>query len=219
MHTRRDARAGRVARLLAALVVAGAALVLQGCGSAEPVPDAATPPARANNMQPPPGHGPYTGTVADWPLWFPFHSFGAQCFSVQSCRITYAGHRHGSERPSQSIDSLDVPLHRVLRATHMAIRNFPPPAEVAWTAQDGTELSASVDIAEIFSDRMVHHPVAREDIRENTTIPPPGIILAVDDRTIHVYMSTWISLKELQDPSNPHSALHTGVVLVHSKTY
>lgn len=219
MHTRRDARAGRVARLLAALVVAGAALVLQGCGSAEPVPDAATPPARANNMQPPPGHGPYTGTVADWPLWFPFHDFGSYCFSVQSCKIIYAGHMHHSERPRPSIDSLRGPLEKVISAGRGPIRNFPPPAEVTWESQDGTQLSASVDFAEIFADRLVRHPVRREDIREESTIPPPGIILVLDDRTISIYMSTWIALKELQDPSNPYSALHTGVVLVESKTY
>lgn len=219
MHTRRDARAGRVARLLAALVVAGAALVLQGCGSAEPVPDAATPPARANNMQPPPGHGPYTGTVADWPLWFPFHDFGSYCFSVQACSITYAGLTNASESPRPSVESLPSPLEKVLSAGRGPIRNFPPPAEVSWTSRDGASLSARVDMAEIFADRMIHHPVDREDIRENSMIPPPGIILVLDDRTISVYMSSWIPLKELQDPSNPYSALHTGVELVHSKTY
>ena len=80
-------------------------------------------------------------------------------------------------------------------------------------------LAASVDMAEIFADRLVRHTVRREDILENSGIPYPGIILVVDDRTIRIYMSTWMSLKHRTDPDNPYSDHHSGVVLVHSETY
>lgn len=220
---------GTRARLVALLIVivAGAAM-LQGCRTGEQAPgtpaEAATasaPATKNEHMIPPPGHGPYTGTVADWPLWFPWHKFGAHCFSVQGCRISYARMPFGTGRPRPSFESLGRPLEDVLRAGNGPVRNFPPPAEVTWTALDGTPLAASVDIAEIFADRMVRHTVVREDIMENATIPYPGIILVVDDRTISVYMSTWIALKESlpKEQGKLAGQLHTGIVLVHTQSY
>ena len=209
MRTRRDSHAARLIRPAAFLTLAAA--LLEGCSSAAPVP--------ADNMQPPPGHGPYTGTVADWPLWFPWHSFGAYCFGVQSCTIDYAGHRHQIERPARSVESPEHPLEKVLHASMGLIPNFPPAARLSWIAADGTALESTVDMAKIFADRMILHPVAREDILEDTSIPPPGIIVVIDDRTVSVYMSTWIALKELRDPSNPHSNLHTGIILVSSQRH
>src|SRR3546814_1779688 len=55
------------------------AVAMTGCHSTmtsahDPSPagsDAVSP-----NMVPPPGHGPFTGTVADWPLWFVRPEFG-----------------------------------------------------------------------------------------------------------------------------------------------
>ena len=209
MRIRKGARGGHLVLFFA--LVTGA-LALQGCRAEEPVYE---------HMIPPPGHGPYTGTVADWPLWFPWHQFGVYCFSVQGCNARYAGIPFGTGQPRPSFESLGRPLESVLRAGNGPIRNFPPPAEVTWTSQDGTPLTASVDIAEIFADRMVRHTVAREDILENSYIPYPGIILVVDDRTISTYMSTWLPLKKSpsQDSESREGRVHTEVVLVHSTTY
>src|SRR3546814_20332619 len=41
------------------------------------------------NMVPPPGHGPFTGTVADWPLWFVRHAFGVSTYSTYGCKVIY----------------------------------------------------------------------------------------------------------------------------------
>ncbi|MBD7987973.1 hypothetical protein H9645_08015 [Luteimonas sp. Sa2BVA3] len=207
MRRRRGTRASLLVAMVA--VVAGVALV-QGCNAVDRRPDPTSPP---------PGHGPYTGTVADWPLWFPRHYFGTDCFSVRACRIDYGGLPHLYETRQPTFESLGRPVEKVLRASTGPIRNFPPPAEVTWTTLDGVELSAIVDIAEIFADRLVRHPVPRDDIMRNAHIPFPGIILVVDGRTIHVYMSTWIPLKESRKPGNPVGDLHTGLVHVHSRTY
>ena len=209
MRTRRDSHAARLIRRAAFLTLAAA--LLQGCSSGAPVP--------ADNMQPPPGHGPYTGTVADWPLWFIEHEFGAYCFSTVSCVVNYAGFAHGGESPRPSLAAVARPGVKILRAGWGPYRNFPAPAKVRWTSSDGTRLEASVDVSEILADRMIRHTVAREDIKEGTSIPAPGVILVVDDRRVSIYMSTWIALKEPRNLENPHSDLYTGLILVHSKTY
>lgn len=193
--------------LLAALILCIG--LLQGCER------------RFDPLRPPPGHGPYTGTVDDWPLWFVQHRFSSKCFSVQDCTISYAGRRveKMSAGPLPSVESLGFPLEKILGGGHSGIMNFPPPAQVDWIAMDGTRLSATVDMAEIFKDRLLVHSTPRDEILEYGTIPPPDIALVVDDRTIDVYMRTQISLKELRDPDNPHSNFRTEVVRVYSRTY
>lgn len=174
----------------------------------------------SDQMKPPPGHGPYTGTVADWPLWFVRHRFGSSCFSVQRCVIDYAGLRkESSSSPRPSIDSLGFPLEKILYGSHSAIRNFPGPADVEWVTMDGTRLRASVDFATIFEDRMVRHHTAREDIPDQVYIPDPDIVLVVNDRTIDVYMRAWIPLKEPKFPGRPHSNFNYEAILVSSETY
>lgn len=211
MRICKGARGGHLVLFFA--LVTGA-LALQGCRAEEPVYE---------HMIPPPGHGPYTGTVADWPLWFPMHQFGAYCFDTQRCEVRYAGFQHGGpdEKLQPSVESFGRPIEDILRTGWGPYPNFPEPAQVAWTSLDGTALTASVDFAEIFADRMVRHTVAREDILENSYIPYPGIILVVDDRTISTYMSTWLPLKKSpsQDSESREGRVHTEVVLVHSTTY
>lgn len=207
MRRRCRSRTGRMALLAATLA---ATLLLQGCNATDPVPE---------HMRPPPGHGPFTGTVADWPLWFAWHQWGVHCYSVQECHVLYGGIHSGTEHPRPSLESFGREIDKVLRAGNGPIRNFPPPAKVTWISRDGTPLKADVDIAAIFSDRLVRHTVPREEIMENADIPYPGIILVVNDRTISIFMRTWIPLKESRIPGNPLGNVHTGAVLVHSEIY
>lgn len=176
---------------------------------------------RFDPMEPPPGHGPYTGTVDDWPLWFVQHRFASKCFSVHDCTVSYAGQRieKMTTGPRPSVESLGFPLEKILSGSISGIVNFPPPAKVDWVAMDGTHLSATVDMAEIFKDRLLVHSTPREAILEHGTIPPPDIVLVVDDRRIDVYMRTYLFLKELRDPTNPHSNFRSEVVRVHSREY
>jgi hypothetical protein len=169
------------------------------------------------HMKPPPGHGPFTGTVADWPLWFPWHYFGGYCFDTQVCEISYAGSLHGSERPQPSVASYDRPMERIIRAGWGPYRNFPEPAVVTWVTKAGIRLHAEVDMSAIFADRLVHHTVAREDISDRGSIPYPGIILVVEDRALKVYMRTRIDLKE--SATRGDRMTHVGLVLVTTKTY
>src|SRR5690606_17453959 len=121
--------------------------------------------------------------------------------------------------PRRSVESLGFPLEKILRGTHGDFVNFPPPARVNWTAMDGSHLSATVDMAEIFKDRMLIHSTSRDEIIAQSHIPSPDISLVVDDRTIDVYMRTRFFLKELQDPENPYSNCRSEVVRVYSRQY
>lgn len=171
------------------------------------------------NMVPPPGHGPFTGTVADWPLWFVRHNFGAHCFDTQSCEVLYNGFPHGSENPSPSVASYGRPLDKLLTASFLSIANFPPPAVVSWRSKDGTPLRAEVNFDEIFGDRLIRHNVARDDIPEKAGIHNPDIVLEVNDRTISVYMRAFIPTKELQIPGNKYSDFRNDLIKVFSRTY
>ncbi len=173
----------------------------------------------STNTTPPSGHGPYTGTVADWPLWFIAHNFGVQCFDTQSCEILYRGFPHGSDEPRPSVESYGIPLEKLLTAGRGPIPNFPPPAVVTWKSKDGTPLRAEIDIGEIFKDKLIRHNVARVDISETSYVPTPEIILEVNDRTINIYMRAMIFLKEPRFADRPHSDYRDDLIKVFSRTY
>jgi hypothetical protein len=213
--TRRARRARRSGQAIATILLS---LALLGCQAAMSMidPEAwSTPP----ELVPPPGHGPYTGTVADWPLWFYQHSFGAHCFDTLRCEVLYAGLGHGSGEPSPSFASYGRDRNELLSAGQIGIRNFPPPAVVAWQSKDGTEHRAQLDMGEIFKDRLIRHHVPREKILEDSGMGDPEIIVEVDDRTINVYMRTHIPLKDPTIPGNPYSDFDDELIRISSQRY
>lgn len=161
-------------------------------------------------------------TVADWPLKFVRHSFGAYCYDTIGCKVLYAGFPHGARdenevSPPASSRGPDYRKH--WNAGHLALPNFPPPAVVIWRSKDGTAHEAKVDIGGIFRDGLILHHVPREDIREGVSIHNPGIVLEVNDRTINVYMKARIPTKSLRSPGNPNSDFRNDPVLAWSRTY
>lgn len=204
-----------LAAALAAAAMTGCHSTMTSAHDPSPAGSEAVPP----NMVPPPGHGPFTGTVADWPLWFVRHNFGAHCFDTQSCEVLYNSFPHGSEEPSPSIASYGRPLDDLLTAGFLSIANFPPPAIVNWRSKDGTSLRAEIDIGDIFKDQMIRHNVSREDIPEGVGIHNPDIVLEVNDRTVNVYMRAFVPTKELQVPGNKYSDFRADLIQVFSRTY
>lgn len=208
--------------IVAALPAVLCIFTLTGCHSAMSTPqtepasrDADTPP----HMIPPPGHGPYTGTVSDWPLWFVQHNFGGDCFDTQSCEILYAGFPHGSSQPSPSIASYGRKHEDLLAAPHLAIQNFASAAKVKWKSKDGESHTAEIDIAELFRDRLIRHNVTRDDIPEKISIGQTDILLEVEDRTINVYTRTFIPTKSFRTPGNAHSNYRDELIRIFSQTY
>ncbi|WP_139227420.1 MULTISPECIES: hypothetical protein [unclassified Pseudoxanthomonas] len=160
-------------------------------------------------------------TVADWPLKFVRHNFGAHCFDTIGCRITYSGFTHGADEGEVSppLSSYRGAREQILSAGHIARTNFPPPVRIAWRSRNGVAHETEIDIRALFPGQLIVHNVAREDIREGVSITDPDIILEVEDRTISVYMRAFIPTKVLQVPGNPYSGHRAELVRVWSEMY
>lgn len=193
-------------------------LITTGCQPAMSTSDYGKPPIEPET----PGGRPYTGTVADWPLFFIKHNFGAHCFDTYGCRVLYDGFAHGvdsDDEYSPPIASFGRNREELLTAGHIGKRNFPPPAIVTWRSKDGTPLEAEIDIGEIFKDQLIRHNVPREEIPDRIGIGSTDIILEVNNRTINVYTRTFIPTKQEQIPGNQYSGHRNDLILVFSQTY
>lgn len=121
-------------------------------------------------------------TVADWPLKFVRHNFGAHCFDTIGCRITYSGFTHGADDEGEvnpPLSSYRGAREQILSAGHIARTNFPPPVRIAWRSRDGVAHETEIDIRALFPGQLIVHNVAREDVREGVSITDPDIILEV----------------------------------------
>ena len=207
-----------LAAALAAAAMTGCHSTMTSAHDPSPAGSEAVPP----NMVPPPGHGPFTGTVADWPLWFVRHEFGVSTYSTYGCKVVYNNFVFVDEPDDElqsSSEAIGAKYPNNMSASYSSVANFPPPAVVTWRSKDGEPHRAEVDIGEIFKDKLIRHNLAREEISETASIAHPGIILEVNDRTINVYMRARISTKELQIPGNRYSDYRDDLIRVFSRTY
>lgn len=205
-------RRGRTpARSVVAAMMA-ASLMTTGCqGMAKTTQDV---PTRGNDR--------IDNTVADWPLKFVQHNFGARSYSTYGCTVEYNGFRHISE-PEDELQPALADSHpdglKNMSASYLGVMNFPAPARVRWRSKDGVEHDEQIDIAAIFRDQLILHSVPREEVLEGVSIWNPGIILVVDDDTVRVYMRAFVPTKILQIPGNPHSGHRNDLILAWSRAY
>lgn len=175
-------------------LTAATGLALAACASSTPSAREPAMPTSANTMS-----SSRSMPVKQWPLKFKSHSFGAFCYDTLMCRIQYANVEHGSEEPSTPSATYGPGYLDHLGGGHIAIRNFPPPAQVSWVSKDGQAHTAEIDIGELFADEVIRHNVKREEMSD---VPygeyrnDPYILLEVNDRTIRVYMRAMIFLKK-----------------------
>lgn len=163
---------------------------------------------------------PYTGTVADWPLFFKRHMFGVACFDTLKCSVLYDRREHGTERAAPSKSALPPERYdAAMIGTYGDLPNFPPPAEVRWTTNDGVAHEAQVDFDAIFADRLIRHQVPREEIPEGVSMGFTHVVLEVDGRTLNVYTRTLIPTRSEQIPGNRYSTGRNDLIKVYSKTY
>lgn len=204
-------RNGKSTQRIAAAIVA-TALTTTGCQGM----------AITSTEKPPLSAGEVHNTVADWPLGFMRHNFGIATYALEECTVFYANRLHergGVHGPRPAREDVHPNALSTTGAGHIMIRNFPEPARVKWRSRDGTPLEADVDIGQIFKDELIVHDTPREDIKEGVSIGNPDIVMEVNDRTINVYMRSFIPLKAPRIAGNPHSDYRRDLVLAWSKTY
>lgn len=166
-----------------AAALAMATLVATGCQSAM------SNQPRESSSQP--------GTAHEYPLRFDQHSFSAHCFNTKTCRVEYANTIEVAKNEPSPAPRPDH-LKSLGLSAHVGIDNFPAPAKVEWISLDGTQLTATVDIGEIFGDERILHRVQRDQLPDKTVKHggAPTIILEVNDRTLTVYMRAMVFLKD-----------------------
>ena len=200
-------------RSAVAIAITALAQMISGCHPAmtSPIAQSAVVPAADR---------PYTGTVADWPLFFKRHLFGAVCFDTRGCEVMYDGRDHGTAEETPAAASIPPERYRALMvARYGDLPNFPGPAELRWHSKDGGEHTARIDLAEIFKDGLIRHTVVREDIADDVSMGFTHVLIEIDDRTVNVYTRTMIPTKREQIPGNRYSFFRDDLIKVSSQTY
>jgi hypothetical protein len=158
--------------------------------------------------------------VEDGVLKIPFsdHVFGAVCFDTLRCRVLYDNAyvvNQGSPRgpfTERNRDNLDG---------SWIILQPPAVARVTWTSKDGVDHDEAIDLGGIFHSRLVRYAPDLDvnDVDLKTYPGGPGIILVVDDRSIHVYMRAHISLLKPIDPRNKYSDFRSDLVAAYTHRF
>lgn len=158
------------------------------------------------------------------PLKFATHTFSAGCYNTLSCSVVYNNHEftpYDIGEPAPPPPSADYKDLWGLGG-HLDIRNFPPPVKIHWTSLDGTTHEASVDLAEVFKDRLVWHKVPKSDMRrfyDGPVVPGgPKVMVEVNDRTVNVYSAMFIPTRTEQRPGHVNSDYRADRFLVWSRT-
>lgn len=157
---------------------------------------------------------------------FYVHNFEAFCYSTRNCSVIYDDHEHARLSENVVTPPQSGKNYRDAwgLASYIGIHNFPGPALVRWTSMDGIRHEAKVDIAAIFKDQWALNNVPENDSSEASYgVDGPettaDIFLEVNDRTINVYIKTFISTKTEQEPGNKYSNARDDLILVWTHTY
>jgi hypothetical protein len=162
-----------------------------------------------------------------WPLRFDSFNFDVRCYNTLRCHAFFMKQQLSThiDEPSGKAYSPDWKEHWKAGFIVSPDQVFPPPVEIHWTALDGNERSAEIDLEDIFPQRQILHEVAQDDVDELFGLHPveriADILLEVNDSTINVYMRSWVRTKHLVDPSIPDGkrVSQRKLILAWTKTY
>ncbi len=102
-----------------------------------------------------------------WPLRFHSHGFSAACFNTLACSIVYNRHQFGTRKLGHDAGYYDEPSgpppshswRDELSGSHGIVpvdgKTFPGPVDIEWTSLDGCSHAATIDLDEMFKDRLV----------------------------------------------------------------
>ena len=128
------------------------------------------------------------------PLTFKKHSLATTCYSASNMKVKYG--QFVTNHCSNKLARAKIPQDDT--RVPGAIGAFPAffgPLFVQWQAFDGTVLSETLNLDEIFKGKVVLH---NEDPKQlEPTLPlimDPTIVVEVNDRTLTIYMNTYMGL-------------------------
>lgn len=157
----------------------------------------------------------FGSTAMAKPLTFDTHSLGTQCFSASNMKVTY-GRFVTNNCPK--LARAKIPRDDLNLGGILGFPAFNGPLKIEWSALDGTNLLAVLDLAEIFKDRVVLHKEDPEQLEPTLpVISPPSIIVEVNDRTLTLYMDVFIGLLT-DEPGHPRRSSRNRLV-AYQKTF
>lgn len=172
-----------------------------------------------------------------WPLRFHRHSFNATCHNTLACSLVYNRHQFGTrrnDRPGVIYDRRSEPAPsdgwrnewqggRII--TPADDRTFPSVVRIEWVDMDARDHAASLDLSQVFMDRMIHHKVSYLDVKkswlEAKSISPevPEIMVDVDHHTVSVHMRAFVATEVEQIPGNSLSCFRRELLLAWRRTF
>jgi hypothetical protein len=130
-------------------------------------------------------------------LKFSTHDFGISCYGgITNLELVYAASPHKLCFDTPGREKLPSDEKRVPGFLSGSYHAFAGPVEMEWNARDGTHLIHSVDLDEVFKNRVVLHTADSARIYKAKPISggEPTIIFEVNDRTVSVYMKVSLQL-------------------------
>jgi hypothetical protein len=153
-------------------------------------------------------------------LKFSTHDFGILCYGgITNLNLVYGGSGHNLCIKSPGREKLPSDETRVPGFLSGSYPAFAGPVEMEWNARDGTHLTHTIDLDEVFKDRVVLHTADSARIYEAKPISggEPTIIVEVNDRTVSVYMKVSLQLVRA-DPTDTGRDRSTHFTRAYSKT-
>jgi len=160
------------------------------------------------------------------PLRFKEHAMDVSRYSASQTTVTYGRHSiYRSVFPGSrpEIIRAKTPADEKRDMTgggYGGLRAFEGPLQVKWHSLDGEAHEATLNLEDIFKDRIVLH---REDpSRIDPSLPMissgPTIVVEVNDRTLSIYMDVHIYLRPM-DPNVRTREDRRNRTLAYSKTF
>lgn len=161
-------------------------------------------------------------------LTFEKHNIKLKCFDASDLKIVYGNyHTHGlnnreyTPNHAREVCTSKKPNDdtKFLSGGMGAYRSFEGPLRVQWHALDDSIIDTTVDLDEIFPDKII--PNKEDPNRIYWPIPTsrlPFIVIEVNDRTLNIYSDVDISIVP-EDGNISNRTSHRNRILMFSKTY
>ena len=153
------------------------------------------------------------------PLTFKKHGFAVNCYSARDVQVIY-GYIANS--------SYSCGAGKIARAKRVedekrywggtgGIPAFTGPAKIHWYSKDGAEHAYQLSLDEVFKGKKILHTEDPTRIAQYNPPTEPIIIVEVNDRTLNVYMDTFIYL--IADPNVKGSEESRNIHLAFTKKF